>query len=298
LTSYVLGDSDKETERLNIQSVLFENETIRTLNLAGIKQGMRCLDIGCGLGQTTLLMSKLVGKSGNVVGLDINKDNIKACRRKTHHNDNVDFVAADILRNTTILRDFSPFDLVYSRFLFQHLHSPKKALLQMSKLTKDNGVIVIEELDHGLWLSYPPDQNIKRLQNAYISLLRLYGSDPFIGRKLYRVFLENDLKPNVGAYSVCVPMGNDKEKLVDSKNNNNNSNHNSRYFSNIGVLMAEVLRENILNNGLMTKQEFDKMLSGLKRYANNSTGLVLYAIAFRIWAARNSNDNNSISTVI
>lgn len=91
-------------------------------------------------------------------------------------------------------------------------------------------------------------------------------------------------------------MGNDNEKLVDSNNNNNN--RNNRYFSNIGVLMAEVLRENILNNGLMTKQEFDKMLSGLKRYANNPTGLVLYAIAFRIWAARNSNDNNSISTVI
>ena len=112
MTSYVLGDSDKETDRLNIQLVLFENETIRTLKLAGIKQGIRCLDIGCGLGQTSLLMSRLIGKSGNVVGLDINKDNIKACRRKTYHNDNVDFVAADILRDTTILRDFSPFDLL------------------------------------------------------------------------------------------------------------------------------------------------------------------------------------------
>ena len=52
--------------------------------------------------------------------------------------------------------------------------------------------------------------------------------------------------------------------------------------------MAEVLKESILKYNLMTQMEFDQMLNGLKQYALNPTGLVLYAIAFRIWTRKNS----------
>jgi len=97
-----------------------------------------------------------------------------------------------------------------------------------------------------------------------MKLLKLSGSDPLIARKLYGIFLRNGLRPNVAAYSVCVRM-------------NDNS------FNMMGVLMAEVLKDSILKYDLMTQSEFDRMLKGLKKYALNPTGLVLYAIAFRIW---------------
>nr|MDQ6865637.1 hypothetical protein [Thermoproteota archaeon] len=106
--------------------------------------------------------------------------------------------------------------------------------------------------------------NLRELLKAYINLLRLSGSDPFIARKLYGIFLKNRLKPNVAAYSVCVPM------------NDNSSNM-------MGVMMAEVLKERILKNNLMTQLEFNRMVDGLKKYSLDPTGLVLYAMAFRIW---------------
>lgn len=267
LTSkYVLGSSRKEIERLNIQSVLFEKETIRTLNIAGIHQGMRCLDAGCGLGHTSLLMSERVGKHGKVIGLDISKDNINICKKNLgHNNNNLDFVVGD-LNDSLILKDHS-FNFVYSRFLFQHLVDPEGTLAKIIKLTSDRGIIAIEELDHGLWLSHPHDPNLRRLQRAYVDLLKLSGSDPFVARKLYGIFLRNDLKPSVAAYSVCVRM-------------------NDRPFNMMGVLMADVLRESILKNNLMTLKKFNEMIDGLKEYAMNPTGLVLYAIAFRIWARK------------
>jgi hypothetical protein len=129
-------------------------------------------------------------------------------------------------------------------------------------------MIAVEELDHGLWLSYPHNPHVRKLQRAYMNLLKLSGSDPFIARKLYGIFLKVGLRPNVAAYSVCVRM-------------NDNS------FNMLGVLMAEVLKESILNYNLMTNLEFDQMLNGLKKYTLNPTGLVLYAIAFRIWARKN-----------
>jgi len=265
LINYVLGSTEKETQRLSIQSALFEKESVQTLNLAGIKKGMRCLDAGCGVGHTTLLMSNLVGRSGKVVGLDISEDNIDACKKKLGCvNDNLEFVVGDL--HDTILEE-SSFDFVYSRFLFQHLTNPEKAVARISKLIAEEGIIAIEELDHGLWLSYPPDPNLRVLLKAYVKLLRLSGSDPFIARKLYGIFLKNGLKPNIAAYSVCVPM------------NDNSSNM-------MGVMMAEVLKERILKNNLMTQLEFNRMVDGLKKYALNPTGLVLYAIAFRIWTRK------------
>ena len=48
---------------------------------------------------------------------------------------------------------------LYTQALFQHLTNPEKAVVRISKLITDEGIIAIEELDHGLWLSYPPDSS-------------------------------------------------------------------------------------------------------------------------------------------
>ena len=51
--AYILGSSHKEFQRLYLQSLAFEKETTHTLGLAGIEYGMKCLDVGCGLGDST-----------------------------------------------------------------------------------------------------------------------------------------------------------------------------------------------------------------------------------------------------
>lgn len=80
---YVLGSSGKELERLdNIQSLVFQDKTLETLRLAGIRPGMKCLDLGCGTGNVTFLMKGLVGSDGKVVGLDANPDAISICTKK------------------------------------------------------------------------------------------------------------------------------------------------------------------------------------------------------------------------
>lgn len=265
LIKYVLGSSDDEQERLRIQSALFEQHTIQSLKLAGIQQGMRCLDVGCGAGHTSLLMSQLVGRSGKVLGMDINENIIRTCNTKIkYYESKLKFVVGDLYDS---ILDESSFDLVYSRFLFQHLRDPQKALERMLKLTIDRGVVVLEELDHGLWLSHPADPNLRKLQKAYVDLLKLSGADPYIARKLYGIFLKTGLKPKVSVYSACVPM-------------------NNKSFNMMGVLMAKVLKTSILKNNLMTRTEFSQMLNGLKKYALNPTGLVLYAITFRVWALK------------
>jgi ubiquinone/menaquinone biosynthesis C-methylase UbiE len=67
--SYVLGDLDNEIARLEIQLAFLELLTCRTLANAGIKEGMSCIDIRCGTGSTTQIISQMIGKKGHVIGI-------------------------------------------------------------------------------------------------------------------------------------------------------------------------------------------------------------------------------------
>jgi len=67
---YALGHSEQELQRLSRQGKAFEAFTHQLFKEAGINQGMRVLDVGCGSGDVTFLVANLVGHNGEVVGAD------------------------------------------------------------------------------------------------------------------------------------------------------------------------------------------------------------------------------------
>ena len=67
---YVLGHSAREQERLKLQASIVGGWTERFFRAAGIDRGMHVLDLGCGMGDVSLLASELVGSSGSVTGID------------------------------------------------------------------------------------------------------------------------------------------------------------------------------------------------------------------------------------
>ena len=265
MKDYILGGSKRELKRLSRQSQIFEPETLHTLQLAGIKPGMRCVDIGCGIGDVTFMIAKLVGKRGSVIGIDRNKDVIEICgkRAKQENVSNIEFLVGDICDNNLSKRGF---DLIYSRFLFQHLVKPKEALKEMMKLVTVGGTIVAEENDQGTWLTYPPSSGLEKLRRVYVDLLRLKQCDELIARKLYGLFLDCGLHANVGAYSMCIPMGG--------------------RFNMMGILAAESIKPQILESKLMSKREFERMMVELEDYSKRKEGLVLYATTFRVWGMK------------
>src|SRR5271156_2397260 len=68
--SYLLGSTSAEHERLIRQATIFNPITGRFLRDAGVGPGQRVLDIGSGLGDVSMLVARLVGSSGEVVGVD------------------------------------------------------------------------------------------------------------------------------------------------------------------------------------------------------------------------------------
>jgi len=265
MKDYVLGSSEREFKRLSLQSKIFEQESLQTLRLAGIKPGMRCADIGCGIGDVTFMMAKLIGKSGSVIGIDRNSDVIEICnqRAKKERLVNARFFVGDIYDNKLSKNSF---DLVFSRFLFQHLGEPKRAIKEMMKLVIAGGTVVAEENDHDTWLTYPPSSGLEKLRRVYIESLRLSNCDALVARKLYKLFLECGLNPSVGSYTICIPM------------------HGP--YNMVGILTAESLKPRILEAKLMSEAAFREMMAELRGYSRQKDALALYAMTFRIWGKK------------
>ncbi|MGH9923490.1 MAG: class I SAM-dependent methyltransferase, partial [Nitrososphaerales archaeon] len=205
MKDYILGSSNREFKRLKLQSQIFEQESLQTLKLAGIEPGMRCADIGCGIGDVTFMMAKMVGQKGTVIGIDRNSDVIEVCKKRAKKENvkNAKFFVGDVYDNELSKNSF---DLVFSRFLFHHLKEPKGALKAMIKLVIAGGTVVVEENDHDTWLTYPFSSALEKLRRVYVELLRLSNCDDLIARKLYKLFFECGLKASVGSYSICIPM--------------------------------------------------------------------------------------------
>src|SRR5262249_41337764 len=67
---YILGHSEREIRRLMQQAAILRPITERLMRDAGIGRGMRVLDMGCGVGDVSMLAAELVGGPGSVVGID------------------------------------------------------------------------------------------------------------------------------------------------------------------------------------------------------------------------------------
>jgi len=73
---YALGHANEELERLISQGRYLGDLTAHFLRLAGLRPGMRVLDVGCGAGDVTFITASIVGPTGHVTGIDRSPDSI------------------------------------------------------------------------------------------------------------------------------------------------------------------------------------------------------------------------------
>ena len=70
---YVLRGGRWGYERLQLLARVRRADTAELLRRAGLRPGLRCLDLGCGGGEVTFELARLAGPSGSVVGIDLDE---------------------------------------------------------------------------------------------------------------------------------------------------------------------------------------------------------------------------------
>jgi ubiquinone/menaquinone biosynthesis C-methylase UbiE len=215
---------------------------------------MKVIDIGCGTGSVSFMISPMVGEQGRVVGVDSNQYAINYCNEMTRSNGilNANFMISDA---TSLDFKSHTFDVSYSRFLFQHLKETSEALREMVRITKPGGVIMVEDCDLFTWLMYPKNESVSKLWHWYESIQAERGTDPEIGRKLYAMFLDEGLEPSVDVYSTSVYL-----------------NRDAFWKSITGVLEK-------INN-----EELKSLINGIQEFAMTSNSLFVFPLVFRVWA--------------
>src|SRR5277367_3261279 len=76
-----LDDSGSEVEPPPVKVVSVPDLTA-DVHRSGIKRGMRVLELGCGVGDVSLGIAKLVGPTGLVVGVDESAESIDVAQRR------------------------------------------------------------------------------------------------------------------------------------------------------------------------------------------------------------------------
>src|SRR6516164_5662148 len=94
---YLLGNTDAEHERLIRQATRLAPVTESFFREAGIGPGQRVLELGSGVGDVAMLVARLVGPSGEVVGVERDVRSIARAQRRLREAGigNVTFVQCD-----------------------------------------------------------------------------------------------------------------------------------------------------------------------------------------------------------
>jgi SAM-dependent methyltransferase len=185
---YAPGYSEEERQRLIEQAGFFGGFTERLLVDAGIGPGMRVLDVGCGVGDVSLLVASLVRPEGAVLGVDSNPLALGHARERVSAMGltDVDFVEGDI-------RDLAfdePFDAAVGRLVLMYLADPAATLRRIAALLRPGGIIAFQELtltESGL--TYPEAPLLQRTGTLINETFRRAGMEMEMGLKLYPAFI-------------------------------------------------------------------------------------------------------------
>ena len=79
---YAIRGGKEGKQRLNLLARVMLPTTSQLLKTVGLRQGMECLDVGCGGGHVSLLMASMIGPAGKVVGTDTDKK-LSSWQKKT-----------------------------------------------------------------------------------------------------------------------------------------------------------------------------------------------------------------------
>jgi SAM-dependent methyltransferase len=174
---YIHGTEPSEQERLAGLNRMTNAAFIRFLDVA---PRSRVLEVGSGLG---ILANEVAAAAADVhvAGVELSAQQLAVARPAPR----VTFTQGDA--HSLDFPDES-FDLVYARYLLEHVTDPDRVLREMRRVTKPGGRVAVCENDVSLLRFDPPCPAFERAWDSFIRFQATLGGDGLIGRRLFGLF--------------------------------------------------------------------------------------------------------------
>ena len=248
---YIIRGGVAGRERLRVLARVMRPTTLNLFDRVGIKPGMAALDVGCGGGDVTFDLARLVGPKGKAVGWDIDETKLELARlegeQRKHHN--LEFLHIDIDESARVNAATAEFDVIYARFLLSHLGDPSAALARMLRVLKPGGIVILEDTDFTGCFCHPPCAAFRRFVELYTQTVQRRGGEANIGPRLPAMLLDAGVERV--QMNVVQPAALEGEVKL------------------LYPLTMENVMESILAEKLASKAELEKIIAELYQFARD-----------------------------
>ena len=119
----------------------------KIIERSGIKKDMIVMDLGCGPGTYTIDVARAVGKKGKVYAADIQKAMINKLKNKLKKSENKDIqnIIPKVADAYELPLSDNSLDLFYMVGVFQEISDRQRALIEIYRVLKDDGILAISE---------------------------------------------------------------------------------------------------------------------------------------------------------
>jgi ubiquinone/menaquinone biosynthesis C-methylase UbiE len=183
-STYVMGATEHERRRLLLQGSILNPLTNRFLKQAGISEGMHVLDLGCGIGDVTLIAAHIVGPHGSVTGLDPDSVALDTAQARAHQGNllQVTFEHAGFEAYTPDRQ----YDAVVGRHVLIHSPDPLEWMRRINSLLRSAGIAAFQEYDLSYFPPLEPELPLfSQLGECLVELFRRAVAYPDTGARLY-----------------------------------------------------------------------------------------------------------------
>ncbi len=199
------SNADHERRRLSLQASVLNPLTDSFLRRAGVAGGMRVLEVGCGIGEVSLITARLVGPHGRLHCIDTDAQSLEIAERRVRSagHDHVTFEHTDFDSHTPV----RAYDAVIGRHILIHTPNALAVLRRAVSMIHVGGLIAFQEYD----MSYAPRTIpemplMMSVQDLIVDFYRRAVPMPNVGSQLFWLMQEAGL-PSPECRMECIMDG-------------------------------------------------------------------------------------------